>query len=82
MSTYQPRPIIMWKLKRKDVNRIACQQCKWPWARYGMTADGGAPYFYACSKCVPVGVPVEMCSNTAELIAAVKARNPRKKARR
>lgn len=64
---------IMWKLGRKESTRIACH-CGKP-ARFGRTADGGAPYFYECSSCIPVGSPVEMCNTTAEVVAAVEARN-------
>lgn len=67
------KPIIMWKLTRKDSTRIACH-CGSP-ARFGSTADGGAPYNYDCSEHVPSGVPVELCANRAELVAAVEGRN-------
>jgi hypothetical protein len=64
---------IMWKLSRKEATRIACH-CGKP-ARYGRTADGGAPYIYECSQHFPVGVPVQLCATNADIIAAVEARN-------
>jgi len=71
--SYQPRPIIMWKLSRKDASRIACK-CGRP-ARWGSSENGGAPYLYDCSKCAPTGRPVTLCHTRKELVAAVEARN-------
>ena len=70
--------MITWKLTLKDSTRIACH-CGKP-ARYGRTADGGAPYMYECSEHIPVGVPATFCSTPAELVAAVTATNDRKRA--
>lgn len=73
VASYTPHPIITWKLSRKDATRIACH-CKRP-ARYGRTADGGAPFIYECSKHIPIGVPVEFCKDSKEIVAAVERRN-------
>ena len=47
MTSKQAR---IWKLSQADSQRITCT-CGKP-ARYGHTANGGAPFFYDCWNCL------------------------------